>query len=1681
MASEASVFQMSGGGFVYENYIQSAFLTAMILKGNVPTFENGNIIEIAFQCKRKGYQTDDLFIKIENGQNEHRVVIQIKYNISLTENNKTFKDVIKSFWIDFNKSDIFNIEKDKFFLIKSSLTNDDKNQVIVILDWAKTHKDETDFYSEIERIDIKRQTINKFSNLLKEANDDVEVSKKQIWGFLRCFNLLAYDFTLQSSTHQSHILDLIRLSKTTTSNTSPLEIWNTILVKSAELNLNGGSVTYEDLISYNFYKYFDLSYTQNAYNSLQKLVANGNLIVKPFKSTINNYHINRDSTRLKIKKSFNDYSITFITGNPGVGKSAIVKELLDNEFIDSIPLIFKADQFNKSNLAQVFGDIQIAHNLQELFSTLSLLQNKLIIIDSAEKLLEGHPDNAFKQLLAIVNETTDLKLLITSRSYAVNIITQKYGIDSEKLNLIEIPTLSDLELQEISIEFPQLNNLFLNREIKELLRSPKYLEFGLLAISQENFKTAVISLKEFKEKLWSQIIENSTVIKNGLARKREKTFNHIAISRALSMQLFFEPDDNFNDFEAIEVLLNDNVITKNGLKFEFAPSHDILEDWALIRYIESIQKKISQGESLFKKLSNQPAIRRAFRLWIEDLIINNPEEVIGLINETLNNSEIETYWTDEILTAVFRAKNCEMFFIEFKEILLQDKAVFLNRCILIARTTCREYAFDNNSKDILFPIGSVWEELLDFIAVHFEEISIIRSSIIKLLFEWEYKIIFQQAKCSSKEIAAVMSIVSNCIKEIELKDEYWLKSFGKDNWRELTYLFFYLLPHNKVEVESLLIRSYNRKKDNDSWELSDFYKKVIDITLGAIRNQKVIANFPDLIIKIANKKWKYSPKKEVITGRRSLLDFPERKDRDECWGVKKDYLHFFPAGVYKTFVYTLLLYEPIKAINYIIEFTNYMTKSYADSEYSENDNLEKIELTLNDGSKMEQYANSYLWCAYRGTNVTHDLLVSILMSLEKYLLGLAILESEADKKLFQYIVEYCIKKSNSVSISSVIVSVFIAHPKSFGNTILPILKIKEFYMFDLERSTIEHSSFAIVDQNISFAQKERNDSNHLPHRRKYPRGLREFILYYQFNERELNKELHEIFDNFYKNCDNDLFWEKAINEMDTRKYKSTVLDKDKGIIQLQVSYSKEIKEVVQEFTDQRKDEDTSLNFSGTLHNAIEKNELITFSQWLTIYKHFSSEETEKTMFDKPVSLSVLGLKHFLTEVDITQKEWCLDTILSTTIEIIKNKFSRDYGSQPNFNLLEADLTIKSTHLLFDNIEEIEARNEIKIIISYLLICPLAEYEQKEYLEYFRTTFNSFQPYEILRQWFFLISYAKFVCQKPNTYYHNEELERDFKEKEHLFIIDWLDNSDTLNFNDLSFDLYKVHYLGLALLLIPVDTKNDSQKDFILKITKLILDDLKYKNNYNYSSSRSKRNRKLDSTISIKIQFYLNEVLLCNDLEFSKKLLETLIEPFCDAKFEVTRNTIDIYKFAYEIFDYTITRLDDVVVQDNPSDINIYAVKFWELWKHLFEKISLTGNNYFQKQLLLDTKWPLKSDNWKGFINKKSFYEEMIKSFGITNFESLLNVFSTFGEKVFLPNGLTWIAKFLKENPENILYLNSKSSKKLIQVLFNNHITIIKNNQNLVSDFIFILNKMVEIGSSEAYLIRESVITYKKTN
>ncbi len=154
MSEKGSVFQKGGGGTNFEQYVQSAFLTTLIIRGNIPCILNAELTEIVFQCTNRGYETDDLMAIAKSDAGEHRLLAQIKHNLTFSDSdsNTIFKEVISGCWKDFNNNAIFDKEKDRLLIIKCGLTKNERNHIKSLLNWAKTHSSEKDYISEVVRL-----------------------------------------------------------------------------------------------------------------------------------------------------------------------------------------------------------------------------------------------------------------------------------------------------------------------------------------------------------------------------------------------------------------------------------------------------------------------------------------------------------------------------------------------------------------------------------------------------------------------------------------------------------------------------------------------------------------------------------------------------------------------------------------------------------------------------------------------------------------------------------------------------------------------------------------------------------------------------------------------------------------------------------------------------------------------------------------------------------------------------------------------------------------------------------------------------------------------------------------------------------------------------------------------------------------------------------------------------------------------------------------------------------------------------------------------------------------------------------------------------------------------------------------------------------------------------------------
>jgi hypothetical protein len=122
-AKLSNPFSTGGGGYNFENNVQSAFVVLMLSGGVVPCLPGLPIKQIILQGKYAGYDTDDfiVFVGSQDGKKRAKLLTQIKHSISFTKNNSVFKEVMQSAWSDFQNNKIFDHETDAIALITGPL------------------------------------------------------------------------------------------------------------------------------------------------------------------------------------------------------------------------------------------------------------------------------------------------------------------------------------------------------------------------------------------------------------------------------------------------------------------------------------------------------------------------------------------------------------------------------------------------------------------------------------------------------------------------------------------------------------------------------------------------------------------------------------------------------------------------------------------------------------------------------------------------------------------------------------------------------------------------------------------------------------------------------------------------------------------------------------------------------------------------------------------------------------------------------------------------------------------------------------------------------------------------------------------------------------------------------------------------------------------------------------------------------------------------------------------------------------------------------------------------------------------------------------------------------------------------------------------------------------------------
>lgn len=212
---QSSPIATGGGGYHFESHVQASFVVLMLTGGYAPCLPCWPIVEIKLQGKIDGYETDDIIVFTEesNTKQQCKLIGQIKRSIAINKSDHQFGEVIQAAWSDFNNPKIFTQKKDVIALITGPLSATDSKNVLWLLNQARRTKNANDFFRDVEMANFSpSQSTQKLAIIqhhLKIANSNLDVSRDELYCFLKHFYILSYDlgneFGVVLSLLHSHI------------------------------------------------------------------------------------------------------------------------------------------------------------------------------------------------------------------------------------------------------------------------------------------------------------------------------------------------------------------------------------------------------------------------------------------------------------------------------------------------------------------------------------------------------------------------------------------------------------------------------------------------------------------------------------------------------------------------------------------------------------------------------------------------------------------------------------------------------------------------------------------------------------------------------------------------------------------------------------------------------------------------------------------------------------------------------------------------------------------------------------------------------------------------------------------------------------------------------------------------------------------------------------------------------------------------------------------------------------------------------------------------------------------------------------------------------------------------------------------------------------------------------------
>lgn len=1137
----SSPLTTGGAGTSFEQHVDAVFLSLLLVRGFPPILPDCQVTEVSFQTEHLGWKTDDLHIlTVASDGNDRKLIGQVKRTFTVSKANEECQKAILDFWTDFQEPGLFRRERDVFALFVLRGSNVMLGGLGEALEFARASRDAADFFARLAKPGmLNKGAIADVSEIRAIVTPDGKtISDDEFWQFLKSLHVVSYDLATTTRSTEAQMKSLLAF---TANEDNPIaaaaSTWNELVALVDRAMPYARTFRRNDLPPSVRNRHGAVADAGS--RVLRQLADHSSPVLSGITTTIGgSVHLSRLDVKRHVARSIANFPITVVTGPSGSGKSAIASTVVRELATDHYSFAFRAEEFTAPHLDAVLHQAQVSCTATQLQAFLAAQSENVILVESVERLLEASVRHAFFDLLRTLPRDGSWRIVLTCRDYSLDIVRSSFleqiGIPYE---VILVPPLTEDELRDVLSAFPALTRAAEVPALRRLFRNPYFVDKAA-RMNWSETRPLPTDERAFRDKFWAEILRRDDQRDDALPRRREEAFRSLCLRRAQSLSVYARCDDL--DREALDKLHEDGLIvyatTTDALA---APAHDVLEDWALIRWIgERAAIWENAPGTIANDLGTFPAVRRAYRKWLIESLECDTASADKYVLSVLKDPLLPNYFRDDTLTAVLGSSQSAGFLERTGELLLENDATLLRRVIHLLRIVCVAPPAWLRGLDIghqlLVPDGPAWAAVLKATSKGADRLlPKYAPLLLGLIDDWVAIVAFWNPYPPGSDDAALIASA--------LLPHY--DSYRAEEQHKKALAVLAKIPKSAAPlVTDLLKRGIADDREDRSAE--DF----AEVVLSTLNGAAVARDFPDELIALADARLKYKQPDEQHWYRGF-----SRIEMEPVFGLDEHSdFHSSPASALQGPFLFLLQSHPNKTLPFIVKLMNHCCDAYAANTRND-DGIEppvSIDVEFPDGTKTKQWANGRLWNLYRGTSVGPNILQSALMALEHSLLDVA----KKSPNVLDDVLMFLLRSTNNVAVTAVVAGVVTAHPKLATNTAFVLLRNRTLVQMDRMRFANESqapssmlAAFAHLRTGNRVHDDDRKASDALEHRR---RDLETVAPMLQCTEQ--GAQIGEIIDAHIKQLppldaqnDEDRIWRLALHRMDLRNYE---LDESNKIV-----------------------------------------------------------------------------------------------------------------------------------------------------------------------------------------------------------------------------------------------------------------------------------------------------------------------------------------------------------------------------------------------------------------------------------------------------------------------------------------------------------------------------------------------------